>query len=170
MKPALPTTGLLRRLPAPLAARLGRLGPWLACQDPQALCRRLDLEGWRRVVAAESLAATHLLVEPEGPWQAALWAVAFYCGPVDVALGPDLEPGSLAGLETLGVRPTPTRDLPARDEHPRLALVGRGAPSSVDDGRGVAQIAALASFSKSGRIRVRFSEPPRAESPGTSPA
>lgn len=89
----------------------GRLGPWLARRDPREICRRLHLEGWEHLVAVDEEGPTDLLlaVSPAGPWPVALWAVAYYRGPLDVVLhddrlhdGPDA--AELRGLERIGVR------------------------------------------------------------------
>ncbi len=60
-----------------------------ACRfDPRALCRRLTLDGWNRLEAAESLGRGILLLGAEtGHWQLAALAVALYRGPIET-LGP----------------------------------------------------------------------------------
>ncbi|MEO1086336.1 MAG: hypothetical protein AAFY88_19035, partial [Acidobacteriota bacterium] len=92
---------MLKRLSAPWACRLGLLGPWLVAQEPQRLCRRLRLEGFERLVDADDGSAPlRLDLDPGGPWPAALWAIAYYRGPLTVT-GADAR--SIAGLDAVGV-------------------------------------------------------------------
>ena len=111
---------MLAKLPITAAMRLGLFDRWLALQDPRRLCKRLRLDGYEHLVTSdEGDERLDLAVSPTGPWQAVLWTVAYYRGPIAVQL-PNGADRSVAALQRLGV--TVARDESAS----RLAVLGEG--------------------------------------------
>ena len=135
---------MLAKLPIAVALRLGLFDRWLALQDPKRLCKRLQLDGYEHLVASDdSDGPLQLAVSPKGPWQAVLWTVAYYRGPIAVRL-PSGADRSIAGLHELGV--TASRGEAPRGEASRLAIVG-------ENGEGLLRGAATV---EGKGLRVRF--------------
>lgn len=105
---------MLAKLPVQLAYRLGLLDRWLAAQDPRRLCKRLALEGYEHLVAAdearqETSSPLVIQLDERGPWQIALWVIAYYRGPVELADDAASRGGVAAWPAELIARSSPRR-------------------------------------------------------------
>ncbi|MEM1178637.1 MAG: hypothetical protein AAGM22_09860, partial [Acidobacteriota bacterium] len=96
------------------------------------------------VDADEAPEPLRLHVEPEGPWQAVLWVVAYYRGPVTVR---GVEARALADLEAVGVH-SESPGVPPAARTERIIEVG---PSP-----GAAALRGSASVVKRETLRVEF--------------
>ena len=114
---------MLAKLPIAVALRLGLFDRWLVAQDPRRLCKRLKLDGYEHLVASdEGDGRLELAVSPTGPWQAVLWTVVYYRGPVSVELNGGSH-GSLKALHGLGVT------VAGDESTQRLAVLSEGGES-----------------------------------------